>query len=211
MSTPSAPASWSSGTPRALTGSAHPSCCLGAIFGRKCCHTPAHSSSNGASSGTLWTGQPQHSQLKPRRNTTCAPSPCRFSNQAPSSGCNTCEQSVATRLQKWWSARLAGAAMVSRQRAVACSGATAASCASSFPQPLRRETGPGCFALYYYYFCFLSSLATLDDMSFSGLSPCRFLSVTVCSIVTDSGGGHVLVSPATLTIMATAAPSGRAL
>ena len=84
MSTPSAPASWSSGTPRSLTGSAHPSCCLGAIFGRKCCHTPAHSSSNGASSGTLWTGQPQRSQLKPRRNTTCAPSPCRFSNQAPS-------------------------------------------------------------------------------------------------------------------------------
>ena len=53
-------------TPRALTGSAHPSCCLGAIFGGKCCHTPAHSSSNGASSGTLWTGQPHGSQLKPR-------------------------------------------------------------------------------------------------------------------------------------------------
>ena len=175
MSTPSAPASWSSETPRALTGSAHPSCCLGAIFGQKCCHTPAHSSSNGASSGTLWTGQPQRSQLKPRCNTTCAPSPCRFFNQTPSSGCNTREQSVGTRSQKWWSARLAGAAMVSRQRAVACSGATAASCASSFPQPLRRETGPGCFALYYYYFCFLSSLATIDDISFSGLSPCRFL------------------------------------
>ena len=122
-------------------------------------------------------------------------------------------KSVGTRSQKWWSARLAGAAMVSRQRAVACSGATAASCASSFPQPLRRETGPCSFALYYYYsyFRFLSSLATINDLSFSGRSPCCFLSVTVCSTVTDSGGGHVLVSPATLTIMAAAAPSGRAL
>ena len=145
MSTPSAPASWSSGTPCVLTGSAHPSCCLGAVFGQKCCHTPAHSSSNGASSGTLWTGQPQCSQLKPRRNTTCAPIPCRFSNQAPSQHPRTKRWE---RSPKWWSARLAGAAMVSRQRAVACSGATAASCASSFPQRLRRETGPGCFALY---------------------------------------------------------------
>ena len=125
-----------------LMGSAHPSCCLGAIFGGKCCHTPAHSSSNGVSSGTLWTGQPQRSQLKPRRNTTCAPSPCRFSNQAPSSGCNTCVQSVGTRSQKWWSARLTGAAMVSRQREVTCSSATAASCAISFPLPLRRENTP---------------------------------------------------------------------
>ena len=177
-------------------GSAHPSYCLGAIFGRKCCHTPAHSSSNGVSSGTLWTGQPQRSQLKPRRNTTCAPSPCRFSNQAPSSGWNTRVQSVRTRSQKWWSARQAGAAMVSRQRAVACSGTTAASCTFSFPQVLRGETGPGCFALYYYYY-FISSLTTIDDLSFSGQSPCRFLSVTVCSIVTDAGVGHVLVSPAT--------------
>ena len=97
-------------TPRAQRipdTSAYPSCCLGAIFGRKCCHTPAHSSSN----RTLWTGQPPRSQLKPRRNTPCAPSPCRFSNQAPSSGCNTCEQSVGTRSQKWGSARLAGAAI----------------------------------------------------------------------------------------------------
>ena len=135
-------------TPRALTGPANPSCCLGATFSRKCCHTPAHSSSNSVSSGTLWTGQPQRSQLKLRRNTTCALSPSQFSNQAPSSGCNTREQSVGTRWQKWWSASLAGAAMVSRQRAVACSGATTASCASSFHQSLRREIGPGCFALH---------------------------------------------------------------
>ena len=44
MSTPFAPASWSSGTPHPFMGSAHPSCRFGAIFGRKCCHTPAHSS-----------------------------------------------------------------------------------------------------------------------------------------------------------------------
>ena len=82
MSTPSAPGSWSSGVPCALTGSAHTSCCLGAISGRKCGHTQAHSSSNSPRSGTLLIGQPQRSQLKPRRNTTCAPSSCRFSNQA---------------------------------------------------------------------------------------------------------------------------------
>ena len=50
MSTPYTPASWSSRAPHALTGSAHPSCCLCAIFRRKCFHTPAHSSSNGSSS-----------------------------------------------------------------------------------------------------------------------------------------------------------------
>ena len=140
------------GTSRTLMGSAHPSCFLGAIFGRKCCHTPARSSRSDVSGGTLWTEQPQRSQLKPRRNTTCAPSPCRFSNQAPSSRWNTGVQSVGTRSQKWWSASLAGTAMVSRQRAVACSSATAASCTSSFPQPPRHKTGPGSFALYYYFF-----------------------------------------------------------
>ena len=50
MSTPSAPASWSAGTPHAFTGfSPIPDAIWGIIFSRKCCHTPAHSSSNGAS------------------------------------------------------------------------------------------------------------------------------------------------------------------
>ena len=114
LSTPSALASCRK--PRTLTGSAHPSCFLGAIFGRKCCHTPVHSSRNGVSGGMLWTEQPQRSQLKPRRNTTCVPSPCRFSNQAPPSGCNTGVQSVGTRSQKWWSASLARAQLWCQDR-----------------------------------------------------------------------------------------------